>query len=54
MRKFKDKKGSGCAMCKPHKHGWADKRTLQEKRKDIDTAQQVETLRSTSSGATSS
>lgn len=21
-RKIKDKKSGGCAMCKPHKHGW--------------------------------
>jgi len=29
MKKFKVKKGSGCAMCKPHKHGWSDRRTMQ-------------------------
>jgi hypothetical protein len=22
---YRDKKSSGCAMCKPHKHGWAKK-----------------------------
>ena len=23
---YKDKKSKGCALCKPHKHGWAPKR----------------------------
>jgi len=23
---YKDKKSSGCAMCKPYKHGWAPKK----------------------------
>lgn len=22
---YRDKKSSGCALCKPHKHGWARK-----------------------------
>lgn len=44
MRKFKDKKGSGCKLCKPHKHGWADNRTIQEKRKDTDTEQQIRSV----------
>jgi len=22
---YRDKKSSGCALCKPHKHGWAPK-----------------------------
>jgi hypothetical protein len=22
---YKDKKSKGCALCKPHKHGWAPK-----------------------------
>ena len=25
MNKYKDKKSSGCAMCKPHKHGLANR-----------------------------
>lgn len=24
-RWFRDKKSSGCAMCKPWKHGWSEK-----------------------------
>ena len=23
---YKDKKSSGCALCKPHKHGWEPKK----------------------------
>jgi len=23
---YKDKKSSGCALCKPYKHGWAPKK----------------------------
>jgi hypothetical protein len=23
---YKDKKSKGCALCKPHKHGWASKK----------------------------
>ncbi len=23
---YKDKKSGGCALCKPHKHGWAKKK----------------------------
>jgi hypothetical protein len=23
---YKDKKSNGCALCKPHKHGWAPKK----------------------------
>jgi len=43
-RRMKEKKGCGCAMCKPQKHGHSDARTLQEKRKDVDTAQQFDEL----------
>ncbi|MBI4681664.1 MAG: hypothetical protein HY757_00950 [Nitrospirae bacterium] len=23
---YKDKKSKGCALCKPHKHGWSPKK----------------------------
>ncbi len=23
---YKDKKSKGCALCKPHKHGWAPRK----------------------------
>lgn len=29
---YKHKKGSGCAMCKPHKHGWSPKEKDKYKR----------------------
>ena len=25
---YKDKKSKGCALCKPHKHGWAPKKKV--------------------------
>ncbi|MEW6002213.1 MAG: hypothetical protein AB1638_06140 [Nitrospirota bacterium] len=25
---YKDKKSRGCALCKPHKHGWAPKKKI--------------------------
>ena len=28
---YKDKKSSGCALCKPHKHGWAPKKKPKER-----------------------
>ncbi len=28
---YKDKKGSSCKMCKPHKTGWAPKQKYKEK-----------------------
>ena len=31
--KIKDKKSSGCAMCKPHKHGWSSRFKDKEKSK---------------------
>lgn len=31
--KHKDKKSSGCAMCKPHKHGWVP--AVKEKKRKI-------------------
>lgn len=26
VKVYKDKKSKGCALCKPHKHGWAPKK----------------------------
>ena len=34
MRKRYKLKKRSCAMCKPHKMKWEDKRTLQQKKKD--------------------
>lgn len=25
---YRDKKSAGCALCKPHKHGWAPKKKI--------------------------
>ena len=33
MKKYKDKKSSGCAMCKPWKHGWGDKLKIRDRMK---------------------
>ena len=41
QRRFKANKGSGCAMCKPYKHGWEGKRTVNEQRKAVDADQQL-------------
>lgn len=30
--RFKANKGSGCALCKPYKHGWEDKKTARDLR----------------------
>jgi hypothetical protein len=27
---YRDKKSSGCALCKPHKHGWSPKKNPKE------------------------
>ena len=40
-RRFKNKNGCGCQMCKPHKHRHADRRTLRDVRADISTMQQL-------------
>ena len=34
MRKRTKKKKRSCALCKPHKMKWADRRTTQWKRRD--------------------
>jgi len=28
---YKDKKSSGCALCKPHKHGWEPKKNARDR-----------------------
>ncbi len=30
-KKYRDKKGSACAMCKPHKRGWEDKESFKNR-----------------------
>jgi hypothetical protein len=43
-KRFKADKGSSCAMCKPWKHGWEDKKVIGEIRKGIDAEQQLKEL----------
>jgi hypothetical protein len=31
-RRYKAQKNSACAMCKPHKRGWEDKKTVRDLR----------------------
>ena len=40
MRKKYKKKKRSCAMCKPHKMGWEDKRTMQQKKQDAKTKEE--------------
>ena len=28
---YKDKKGSSCGLCKPHKNGWTDKKKSKDR-----------------------
>ena len=34
MRKRLKKKKRSCPLCKPHKAGWEDRRTMQERKQD--------------------
>jgi len=40
-RRYTNKRGSGCAMCKPHKHHHADRRKLRDIKADISTVEQM-------------
>lgn len=40
-RRFKAPKRSSCALCKPHKRGWEDKKTSGEMRIAIKHAQEL-------------
>lgn len=44
QRRFKVKKGSGCAMCKLWKHGWEGKRTVSELRRLIGVEEQLRVI----------
>jgi hypothetical protein len=57
MAKYRDKKSKGCALCKPHKHGWAPKhkpkvlvrldwmkRDVEEARNAVDVGQIVRAI----------
>ena len=38
---YKDKKSKGCALCKPHKHGWAPKKKVKEKAAEMEAARAI-------------
>jgi hypothetical protein len=40
-RRFKAPKRSSCALCKPHKRGWDDKKTPGEMRTAVKQAQEL-------------
>lgn len=44
QRRIKAQKGSSCAMCKPWKHGWSDKKTINDVRKAVDAEEQVKEI----------
>ncbi len=35
---YKNKKSKGCALCKPHKHGWAPKKKVKERTAEMESA----------------
>jgi hypothetical protein len=40
-RRYKAQKRSACAMCKPHKRGWEDKKTVRDLRAAIEHEQEL-------------
>jgi hypothetical protein len=38
---YKDKKSKGCALCKPHKHGWAPKKKPKETAAETEAAREI-------------
>ena len=43
-RRYGNKHGSSCRMCKPHKHHWADQRKLKDVRADLSLVEQLTAL----------
>lgn len=43
-RQYSDSHGSGCALCKPHKHHHGDSRTRQDLVADVNMLQQLQEL----------
>lgn len=41
MAKYKDKKSSGCALCKPWKHGWEPKHKPKDRARLEQMAEEV-------------
>ncbi|MBI5195129.1 MAG: hypothetical protein HZA10_02270 [Nitrospirae bacterium] len=38
---YKDKKSKGCALCKPHKHGWAPKKKIKVRAFEEETDKEI-------------
>jgi len=44
QKRIKAQKRSSCAMCKPWKRGWQDKKTVKDVKKAEDADQQIKDL----------
>jgi len=44
MAKYKDKKSSGCAMCKPWKHGWAPKHKPKDRARSKQMTREIKSI----------
>lgn len=38
---YKDKKSKGCALCKPHKHGWTPKKKTKIRAYEKETDKEI-------------
>lgn len=45
---YKDKKSKGCALCKPHKYGWAPKKKVKVVAVEKDMDREINNWRSRS------
>jgi len=45
---YKDKKSKGCALCKPHKHGWASKKKPKIRYYEKETDKEIKHAKGTS------
>ena len=43
-RRYKAPKRSACAMCKPHKRGWEDKKTARDMRHAVQHTDEIESI----------
>ena len=50
MAKYKDKKSSGCALCKPWKHGWEPKHKPKDRVRLEQMAEEVKKAKNSSVG----
>ena len=41
QKRYRAQKSSSCAMCKPEKRNWADKKTVRDLKKGVDMEQQI-------------